>query len=401
MIAPARLHDVVVLGDGPAGLALGAACVHAGLDTVVVGRATPWTATYAAWVDDVPAHIGAFASTMQVDAVGLRRTTLDRAYGVLDNRVLRESLDVAPRVVAEVVAVDHLLHASVVRCAADVGDLAGRLVVDARGVRADVGVPVQTAYGLVLDHRPEVIEGDGGVLMDWRQPVGSTAGPVAARHVAEFDHPTFLYVVDLGGGRWLVEETSLAHRRALPAEVLRARLAVRLGADLTEAAEAVEHVSIPMRPGVPAQHGRVVLFGAAAGYVHPATGYSVAVSLGAAGRVADAVADSMGVHDPNERAAQVRAAVWPSGQARARALHDYGLAALLRLPSGEVQTFFDTFFALPTEQWSAYLRVDTDARSVAGAMSRVFRDSPWPLRRRLAAGSPRPLLDVARRLLRS
>lgn len=401
MIAPARVHDVVVLGDGPAGLALGAACVHAGLDTVVVGRGTPWAATYAAWVDDVPAHIGAFASTMQVDAVGLRRTTLDRVYGVLDNRELRESLDVASRVVAEVVAVDHLLHASVVRCAADGGDLAGRLVVDARGVRADVGVPVQTAYGLVLDHRPEVIEGDGGVLMDWRQPVGMIGEPVAARHAAELDHPTFLYVVDLGGGRWLVEETSLAHRHALPADVLRSRLAARLGADLTEVAETVEHVSIPMRPGVPVQHGHTVLFGAAAGYVHPATGYSVAASLGAAGRVADAVARSMEVRDSNERAAQVRAAVWPSGQARARALHDYGLAALLRLPSGEVQAFFDTFFTLPTEQWSAYLRVNTDARAVAGAMSRVFRDSPWPLRRRLAAGSPLPFLDLAGRLLRS
>ncbi|MEZ5248041.1 MAG: lycopene cyclase family protein [Ilumatobacteraceae bacterium] len=76
--------------------------------------------------------------------------------------------------------------------------------------------------------------------------------------------PTFVYLVQLEAGRWLVEETSLARRSPMPIDELRARLATRLGADLTGRAEHVEHVSIPMRPGVPSRLQPTVGFGAAA-----------------------------------------------------------------------------------------------------------------------------------------
>lgn len=390
-----------MIGDGPAGRSLGAACVLAGLDTVVVGRDAPWTSTYAVWADEVPAHVGSFAATMTVDAVGHRRTTLSRTYAVLDNRSFRASIDVAPHVTAHVGAVDHLHDVSVVRCSGSDSDLSCRIVIDARGTRSEIGVPVQTAYGLVLRERPKTLEGDGGLLMDWRQPVGATLAGGRSRGMGEIDHPTFLYVVQLGNGRWLVEETSLAHHRPIRSEVLRARLASRLGADLTESALAVEHVAIPLRSGRPLANGQTVLFGAAAGYVHPATGYSVAASLRAAERVADSIATSLPVPDPLERSAAVRAAVWPSDHVRARALHDYGLAALLRLKASDVQTFFDAFFALPVDQWSAYLRVDTDGRDVARAMTKVFTTSPWRLRLRLASGNPGPFLRLGRAMLQS
>jgi lycopene beta-cyclase len=395
------IHDVVVLGDGPAGLALAAACHRGGLDTVVVGRDAAWTATYAAWLDEVSPREAVFASTMTMDAVGHRRSTLGRRYGVLHSGALRHVLDVAPRVRADVTVVDHLRDASVVRCDGSPGDLRARLVVDARGARAEPGVPLQTAYGLVLDERPDGIPGEGGVLMDWQTPLTGAAGqgdegPAAGRPLP----PTFLYVVDLGNGRWLVEETALAHRHPLPFDVLRQRLAARLGADLTNRARAVEHVSIPLRAGVPTSAGPTVLFGAAAGYVHPATGYSVAASLTAADRVARAITAALPLGEASDRAAMVRSAVWPVGHVRARALHDYGLAALLRLSASEIQTFFDAFFALPTDQWSTYLRIDADARAVAGVMAKVFGASPWRLRGRLAAGSPRPFLHLTRGLLR-
>ena len=77
-------HDVVVVGDGPAGSALAAACVERDIDVVLAGRDEPWTATYSVWVDevgDVP-----FAATCDsVMAYGARPHRIDRTYGVLDN----------------------------------------------------------------------------------------------------------------------------------------------------------------------------------------------------------------------------------------------------------------------------------------------------------------------------
>ena len=51
-----HVHDVVVIGDGPAGRALGAACVDAGVEVLVIGTDAPWTNTFGTWVDDVPQH---------------------------------------------------------------------------------------------------------------------------------------------------------------------------------------------------------------------------------------------------------------------------------------------------------------------------------------------------------
>jgi lycopene beta-cyclase len=243
----------------------------------------------------------------------------------------------------------------------------------------------QSAYGLVLDARPDV-GGDAAILMDWRAPA-----PDAGRE------PTFLYLVEVGDGRWLLEETSLARTTPMSAEQLRRRLAQRIGRDLTDQADRVEHVVIPMWPGVPARHQPTVGFGAAAGFVHPATGYSVAASMTAAPRVAAAIRAAL--HDEDDAAARARAvweAVWPSDARRTRALHDFGSAALLRLSTDEMQAFFDAFFDLPTEWWSSYLRIDSSPGDVARVMKRVFSAVPWSVRRRLAAGNPLALSRLLR-----
>jgi lycopene beta-cyclase len=380
-------HDVVIVGDGPAGRALGAACVGHGIDAVVVGDDRRWVATYGAFADEVTAYHGATAATMAVDAVGTPpRRRLDRDYQVFDNERLKAMLDVAQHRPAIVTGIQHLVGAEVsATVQLDDGDRLGcRIAVDASGPtpallarrRAAQAPAFQSAYGLVVEGRPDV-GGDAAVLMDWRPP-----SPDAV------DEPTFLYLVEVGAGRWLVEETSLARARPMPAAELRRRLAARLGRDLTDSAEHVEHVVIPMWSGVPARSQPTIGFGAAAGYVHPATGYSIAASLAAADRVAAAAASALSIDDPSERSLAMWNAVWPGELRRARALHDYGLAALLRLPTPAVQSFFDAFFGLPTEQWSAYLRVHTTAAEVARAMTGVFSSVPWSVRRRLAAGSP-------------
>jgi lycopene beta-cyclase len=170
--------------------------------------------------------------------------------------------------------------------------------------------------------------------------------------------------------------------------LLRRRLELRLGRDgaaVVEGASRVEEVRIPMGSPPRRGHRNLVPFGAAAGFVHPATGYSVAASLRAAPRVAQAIAAG----------SDVGAAVWPRHHLRARALHDYGLGALLRLDARDTAAFFDAFFELPRQCWTDYLRVDTTPRAVVGVMGRVFRRAPWRVRARLMAGDPRPVLRRA------
>jgi lycopene beta-cyclase len=370
--------DLVVAGDGPAALALASECAAAGLSVVAVGEGAPWTATYGTWVDEVPGYVDALGAVSLIDvAVADRRIALDRMYGVFDNALLRARFAGAPVVIGRVTGARHHAWGTLVDSTA--GPLRARLVVDATGAvpallsprRGVFQVPRQTAYGLVLDHRPEAVGGIGSVLMDWRQPAG-VAGP-----------PTFLYVLALAGGRWLVEETSLAQAEPVTSAVLRERLAARLGSDLTDLAEQVEHVSIPMAPGIANRGQAVVGFGAAAGYIHPATGYSVAASLRAAPRVADGLVAAVRFDDPRQRALTAWNAVWPGEHRRARTLHDYGLGVLLRMSADELSGFFGAFFDLPTEQWSAYLRVDTSAAAVSRTMTAMFRSVPWHLRRRL------------------
>jgi lycopene beta-cyclase len=194
----------------------------------------------------------------------------------------------------------------------------------------------------------------------------------------------------------LVEETSLAARPPADLREMRDRLTARVGPDLTDQAVHVEHVHIPVGVPVPRPTGAVVPFGAAAGYVHPATGYSVAASLRAAPRVADAISAGLtqGL-SPDGLAALVWAAVWPSEQRRTRALQDFGLAALLRLDAPDTATFFDAFFDCPVEDWAPYMRVDAEPADVMRVMRRVFAAVPWRVRRALALGDPRAL----RRLL--
>ena len=67
---------------------------------------------------------------------------------------------------------------------------------------------------------PVVAPGEA-LFMDWSAPHGGSRAPGDG-------WPTFLYAVPLGGGRVLLEETSLARRPGLPTAQLRDRLSARL-----------------------------------------------------------------------------------------------------------------------------------------------------------------------------
>jgi lycopene beta-cyclase len=403
-----RFHDVLIIGDGPAGSALARACIERELDVALVGDDADWTATYGAWVDDLD------RASILTDADVTTGTPLDvcawtdgchelrRPYTLLDNSVLRSTLrrDV-PTINARVLSISS--ESDRHRLALETGEeLTARLVIDATGWPAAFAnrthggdLPFwQTAFGVVL---PEPPAGDLGrpTLMDFREPPRTPAAPRRERTAA-----TFVYSLPVADG-WLVEETVLAARPAVEPVALLPLLAARLHLEpdaMLDRAVRTEYVRSPMGASRPRRDQAVVAFGAAAGYVNPTSGYSVVHSMQMAPVVAEAIADSLGSRPASDVADSliVWNAVWPVGQRRTRLLHDYGLDMLSKLDGAAVREFFGAFFELPLPTWSAYMRADASPTEVSRVMTQLFRAAPWSTRRRLLRGNPAAFARLAR-----
>ncbi|WP_433869337.1 lycopene cyclase family protein [Saccharopolyspora sp. CA-218241] len=394
--------DVVVVGGGPAGRAVAAACSDTGLRVALVDPAPRrvWPHTYAGWVDEFPAlPDSAVAAVMErMHLVGTTEHRWDRRYAVLDCTGLWKHLwrpDVR-EVTGRAATAEHgptgstlVLRSGQRLAAAVVVDATGaaRVLSDGRPARTPAQ---QTAVGAVLDEADAAgrLAPGAGLFMDWR-PAPATRG----------GWPTFQYGVRLGGGRVLLEETSLARRPGLPLAVLRRRLTGRLAeAGIPESAVLdEERVRFPVDDPLP-RPGRVIPFGAAAGLVHPASGFSVATSL----RQAPWVAAAISARLTSGPAAAARAAwsiLWPPPALAAHALRRRALHALLGLPPEEVPGFFEAFFGLPEQHRTAFLAGERDPVATAAAMSALFRAAPWRLRRRLAAAGLGAALPTAEHAL--
>jgi lycopene beta-cyclase len=370
--------DVAIVGGGPAGLALARALALQGVELVVVAARSEWYATYGVWRDDVAdCDLGGEVDALvrgawpTVRVVGKRQHLLQRPYVVFDNARLRSSLLAGVQVQHDTaVQAEHTTNTTSLQLHSG-ATITARLVIDATGsgellARRTPTGGAQTAYGLLLGAgtktgsanvaRTSGVEPGVFTLMDWSTP------------------PTFFYGAQFNDGRTLVEETSLYANPPSGLDDLRTRLAVRLGVDATEQADSVERVHIAMGGSLPARTTRVVGFGAAAGFVHPVTGYSVAASLRAATRVANEIVQQLSRGTTGtDLSLAVWGAVWPKHLVRARGWHDMGLAVLSALPPRLIGGFFDAFFELPQAQWSAYLRIDTEPAEVRAAMLGVFR----------------------------
>lgn len=216
---------------------------------------------------------------------------------------------------------------------------AARYTFNATGARK--GRAEQTAVGTVIESNNTET-----TLMDWR------------------NGDTFLYQVPLGHNRVLVEETCLARRPGMPLSELRAKLHARL-----EAGQQEERVRFPLD----APRQKNLAFGAAAGFIHPATGYSVATSLTLAPKVAQAV----------KAGENPKHVIWSRKARIVHGLRRFGLEALLRLDAAETRDFFELFFRLPPELQRAYLSGREDVRGTTAAMVELFRAAPWRLRANL------------------
>lgn len=402
---------IAIIGDGPAGSALSLACVRAGLDALLIGDDADWGATYSTWADDVPGtDAGGLidvddvlaTSSSEVWAYGARPHRLSRRYVTLDNERLRDVLRAGGR--HHVGRVDRVVTARIAEPGghrielADGNSIQARVVVDATGWPGRFARPSggrasawQTALGVVLAEPPQGELGQP-TFMDFRRVVGADGAPST---VGPHGVTTFCYSLPVSDG-WLVEETVLAAEPAIEPIALLPRLAGRLGRHPDSVlADAIrtEYVRIPLggsRPA-PAPDQPIVAFGAAAGYVHAATGFSVAASIRAAPRVAEALAVAVSSGSGVVDSHPIVEAVWPTSLRRTRVFHDFGLEVLLDLDDDDVRAFFDAFFELSTDDWSAYLRIDTPPTNVSAVMARLFRSSSWRTRRRLAGRNPATL----------
>lgn len=385
--------DVLVVGGGPAGLALAGACARLGLATGLVDPAPdrPWTATYGMWSPELPADLppSVVAARAAGRAIALTEHQLGWEYAVLDVPALRAHL--AGRLTGVQIHTGRVLgspEAGVVALA-DGSHLRASVVIDAGGQARPLDptssrrAPAsQTAYGLVIDEdaaAPLVAPGDA-LFMDWRTDHG------------EAGWPTFLYVVPLGGGQVLVEETSLARRPALQLSTLRRRLSARLARHGVEPPNDARSEKVSFRVDHPRHRGPGVLgFGAAAPLIHPATGFSLAASLRLAPQVAAALAGYL-PHAPTRALAAAQEIVWPLDARVVHHVRRIGLESLLRMPPADVPGFFEQFFALPDSHRWTYLTARDDVRGTVATMNCLFRASSNRLRRHLVTSALLPPL---------
>ena len=381
--------DVLVVGAGPAGMALAGACAQVGLRTGLVDPAPqrPWAATYGMWSRELPVDLPAsvVAARAAGRVIAVTEHDLGWEYAVLDVPALQSYL--TDRLTGVDIRVGRAVGSPEpgVVALADGSHMRASVVIDAAGRWRPLAATKtrrtpaeQTAYGLVLDEGAagSLVDSGTALFMDWRSDHGDTGWP------------TFLYAIPVGSGRVLVEETSLARRPGLPLTTLRRRLHARLqrrGITVPRDARA-EKVSFPVDD---LRHDGVGMlgFGAAAPLIHPATGYSLAASFRLAPQVADAIATHL--PDPDRALTAAHRTVWsPSAQAIHR-FRRIGLEALLRMPHDDVPVFFERFFSLPEEHRWTYLTARDDVGGTALAMAHLFRVSDWRLRRHLLASPVR------------
>jgi lycopene cyclase-like protein len=408
------IADVLVIGAGPAALAIASELTSRGLEVhglSATDPSEPWQNTYGIWGREVDRlGLGGLLGHRWSDSLSyFNHQPLHHGldYGLFDKAKLQShwlSICAAGEMVwhqGRAIALTHGEQFSTLDTACG-KQLQARLVVDASGhqpvfvQRPDQGpVAGQAAYGLVGRFSAAPVQSGQFVLMDYRSDhLGDGE--------CQDDAPTFLYAMDLGDGRFFVEETSLALAPPVPFEVLKDRLHRRLahGGIQVEEVEHEEFCLFPMNLPLPDLSQQVVGFGGAASMVHPASGYMVGSLLRRAPALADAIAQGLGdlALDSPAVAAMAWQALWPLELRRKHALYRFGLEKLMRYPSTQLRQFFATFFALPQEQWYGFLTNTLNLPDLVAAMLRLFATAPWSVRWGLMQQQGRELALLVRLL---
>jgi lycopene cyclase-like protein len=409
------LHDVLVIGAGPAALAIAAELGERGLAVAGLAPTDPaaaWVNTYGIWAEEVDqlglGHLlahrwensvsyfgrGTGSSLPEGDSDGggsdddpdgtIRH---GRAYGLFDKAALQQHwLDRCGRVGVRwnrgrALGLEQGGNGARVGTA-DGETLAARLVVDASGHEpvfvqrgSDGPVAGQAAYGIVGRFSAPPIEPGQFVFMDYR--------PDHLSPEQRCQPPTFLYAMDLGDGVFFVEETSLALAPAVPYATLQERLRLRLnhrGVTVTEVLHE-EFCLFPMNPVLPDRRQPVVGFGGAGGLVHPASGYMVGALLRRAPDLADAITAALAAgRSGAELAAAAWSGLWPAELRWKHGFFRFGLEKLMRFNEAQLRHHFHTFFQLPDPLWYGFLTNTLSPAEVLAAMVRLYGTAPWDVR---------------------
>lgn len=373
--------DLVVIGCGPAGLALAAESAKLGLSVGLIGPDLPFTNNYGVWEDEFKdlGLEGCIEHVWRDTIVYLDDSDpilIGRAYGRVSRQLLHEEL--LKRCVESGVSylsskVERIVEAtngqSLVECERNIV-IPCRLATVASGAASgkllqyELGGPrvsVQTAYGVEVEVESSPYDPSLMVFMDYRDYIKQKVQSLEA------EYPTFLYAMPMSPTRIFFEETCLASKDAMPFDLLKKKLMSRLetmGVRVTKTYEE-EWSYIPVGGSLPNTQQKNLAFGAAASMVHPATGYSVVRSLSEAPKYASVIANILkhghsmdmimrGRYTKNI-STQAWNTLWPQERKRQRAFFLFGLALILELDIEGIRIFFHTFFRLPTWMWQGFL----------------------------------------------
>lgn len=400
------LLDLIVIGCGPAGLALAAESAKLGLKVGLVGPDLPFTNNYGVWEEEFKA-LGLEGCIEQVwrDTVVYidddNPIFIGRPYGRVSRHLLHEEL--VKRCFESGVSylsakVERIMEGhdghSLVACERDI-TIPCRLATVASGAASgkllqyEVGGPrvcVQTAFGVEVEVESSPYDPNIMVFMDYRDYSKQNFDSPEAKY------PTFLYAMPMSPTRIFFEETCLASIDAMPFDLLKKKLMARLqtmGVRIIKTYEE-EWSYIPVGGSLPNTEQRNLAFGAAASMVHPATGYSVVRSLSEAPKYASAIANiikrgsskSAILLQRNVQNISMQAwnTLWPQERKRQRAFFLFGLALIVQLDIEGTRTFFRTFFQLPKWMWEGFLGSNLSSADLILFAFHMFFIAPNDLR---------------------
>ncbi|OIV97377.1 hypothetical protein TanjilG_07129 [Lupinus angustifolius] len=362
--------DLVVIGCGPAGLALAAESGKLGLKVGLIGPDLPFTNNYGVWEDEFKdlGLEGCIEHVWKDTIVYLDNkdpVLVGRSYGRVSRHLLHEELlrrcvesgvSYLSSRVEKIVEVSngqsHVVceYDTVVPC---------RLVTVASGAASgkllqyEVGGPkvsVQTAYGVEVEVENNPYDPNLMVFMDYRDYMKQNV------QRPEENYPTFLYVMPMSPTKVFFEETCLASKDAMPFDLLKKKLFSRLntmGIRITKTYEE-EWSYIPVGGSLPNTEQKNLAFG-----------YSVVRSLSEAPHYASIIATILNedhardiiTHQRSKENLSMQAwqTLWPQERKRQRAFFLFGLALILQLDIEGTRTFFRTFFRLPEWMWQGFL----------------------------------------------
>eukprot|EP00216_Chloropicon_sp_CCMP2111_P006022 CAMPEP_0198235352 /NCGR_PEP_ID=MMETSP1446-20131203/1261_1 /TAXON_ID=1461542 ORGANISM="Unidentified sp, Strain CCMP2111" /NCGR_SAMPLE_ID=MMETSP1446 /ASSEMBLY_ACC=CAM_ASM_001112 /LENGTH=562 /DNA_ID=CAMNT_0043916489 /DNA_START=190 /DNA_END=1878 /DNA_ORIENTATION=+ len=417
--------DVIVVGCGPAGLALSCELAERGLSVGLVGPDTPFVNTYGVWEDEfVELGLGDCLELVFEDAVchfgdsekgcvrvGRKYARVDRAKlrGHLLDRCQKAGVGFQEGHVVDVSREEGGDKGSLAKLQCKTGDTFKSSVavlasgaVSSKFLKYEEGVPhagAQTAYGFEVEIDQYPFSKSLMHFMDFRRHhtglwEGKALHPEVTRYLEEEgswgvskEMPSFLYAMPLGGNKAFFQETCLVSKQAVPFHVLERRLKGRLDALGVKVKSVLdeEWSYIPVGGPLPLADQQILAFGAAANMIHPASGYSISRSLRAAPAFAKSIVDIFEEQKGWNEVSSKKAwdTLWTARNRKQAAFHTFGMELLALLDVRSIDDFFLSFFKLPDFLWRGFLAAELDAGQIIFFALSVFVICPFQMKGRL------------------